>query len=73
MHILGEYMSQYQKSPLMGQMMNKPLLISSIIEHAARYFGSNEIVSRRAEGDMHRYNYSECHQRAKKLANAFRL
>lgn len=65
-------MSQYQKSPLMGQMMSKPLLISSIIEHAARHFGSNEIVSRRAEGDIHRYNYSQCHQRAKKLANAFR-
>lgn len=65
-------MSQYQKSPLMGQMMSKPLLISSIIEHAARHFGSNEIVSRRTEGDIHRYNYSQCHQRAKKLANAFR-
>ena len=65
-------MSQYQKSPLMGQMMSKPLLISSIIDHAARHFGNNEIVSRRAEGDMHRYNYSQCHQRAKKLANAFR-
>lgn len=65
-------MSHYQKSPLIGQMMSKPLLISSIIEHAARHFGSNEIVSRRAEGDMHRYNYRECHQRSKKLANAFR-
>lgn len=65
-------MSQYQKSPLMGQMMSKPLLISSIIEHAARHFGNNEIVSRRTEGDMHRYTYGECHQRAKKLANAFR-
>ncbi|MDO8653524.1 MAG: 3-(methylthio)propionyl-CoA ligase [Undibacterium sp.] len=64
-------MSEYQKSPLMGQMMSKPLLISSIIEHADRFFGQNEIVSRRVEGDIHRYNYSECHQRAKKLANAF--
>lgn len=65
-------MSQYQKSPLMGQMMSKPLLISSIIEHADRHFGKNEIVSRRVEGDIHRYNYRECHQRSKKLANAFR-
>ena len=65
-------MSEYQKSPLMGQMMSKPLLISSIIEHAARHFGGNEIVSRRTEGDIHRYTYRECHQRAKKLANAFR-
>ncbi|QJQ05036.1 fatty-acid--CoA ligase [Undibacterium piscinae] len=65
-------MSEYQKSPLMGQMMSKPLLISSIIEHADRHFGSNEIVSRRVEGDIHRYNYRECHKRSKKLANAFR-
>jgi acyl-CoA synthetase (AMP-forming)/AMP-acid ligase II len=63
-------MSEYQKSPLMGQMMSKPLLISSIIEHADRHFGKNEIVSRRVEGDIHRYTYRDCHLRSKKLANA---
>lgn len=63
-------MSAYPKSPLMGQMMEKPMLISSIIEHADRYFGTSEIVSRRVEGDIHRYNYSQCHQRSKQLANA---
>jgi fatty-acyl-CoA synthase len=54
----------------MGQMMSQPLLISSIIKHADRYFGKNEIVSRRVEGDIHRYTYHDCHVRAKKLANA---
>ncbi|MFZ6748011.1 3-(methylthio)propionyl-CoA ligase [Undibacterium sp. Ren11W] len=63
-------MTVYPKSPLMGQMMSKPLLISSIIEHADRHFGGNEIVSRRVEGDIHRYTYHDCHSRAKKLANA---
>jgi acyl-CoA synthetase (AMP-forming)/AMP-acid ligase II len=63
-------MTAYPKSPLMGQMMSKPLLISSIIEHADRHFGGNEIVSRRVEGDIHRYTYHDCHIRAKKLANA---
>ena len=63
-------MVEYPKSPLMGQMMDQPLLISSIIEHADRYFGSNEIVSRRVEGDLHRYTYRDCHKRAKQLANA---
>lgn len=58
------------QSPLMGQMMQKPLLISSFIEHADRYFGRNEIVSRRVEGDIHRYDYRRCHQRAKQFANA---
>jgi acyl-CoA synthetase (AMP-forming)/AMP-acid ligase II len=63
-------MSEYPRSPLMGQMMSEPLLISSIIKHADRYFGKNEIVSRRVEGDIHRYTYHDCHVRAKKLANA---
>jgi fatty-acyl-CoA synthase len=63
-------MSQYPKSPLMGQMMNQPLLISNIIRHADRYYGKSEIVSRRVEGDFHRYTYTDCHRRARQLANA---
>ena len=55
---------------LMGQMMSAPLLISSIIRHAARYYGSTEIVSRRTEGDLHRYTYRECELRARKVAQA---
>ncbi len=63
-------MLQYPASPLMGQMMSQPLLISSIIVHADRYFGGNEIVSRRVEGDIHRYTYRDCHKRSRQLANA---
>jgi fatty-acyl-CoA synthase len=63
-------MSEFPKSPLMGQMMNQPLLISSIIKHADRYYGSNEIVSRRVEGDIHRYTYRDCHKRSRQMANA---
>ena len=63
-------MSPYPKSPLMGQMMNQPLLISGIIEHADRYCGDTQIVSRRVEGDIHRYTYHDCHRRARQLANA---
>ncbi|SOY43487.1 3-(methylthio)propionyl-CoA ligase [Cupriavidus taiwanensis] len=55
---------------LMGQMMSAPLLISSIIKHAARYYGSTEIVSRRTEGDLHRHTYRDCELRARKLAQA---
>jgi len=50
--------------------MSMPLLISSIIKHAARYHGDTEVVSRRIEGDLHRYNYRECELRAKQLVNA---
>ncbi len=63
-------MKQYPKSPLMGQMMNQPLLISRLINHADRYHSETEIVSRRVEGDIHIYSYSDCHKRSKKLANA---
>lgn len=55
---------------LMGQMMGEPLLISSIIRHAARYYADTEIVSRRTEGDLHRYTYRDCELRARKLAQA---
>jgi fatty-acyl-CoA synthase len=54
----------------MGQMMSQPLLISSIIEHADRQFANSEIVSRRVEGDIHRYTYRDCHKRARQMANA---
>ena len=40
---------------LPGLMQDAPLLISSIIEHAATYHGDTEIVSRTVEGGIHRY------------------
>ncbi|WP_332852210.1 3-(methylthio)propionyl-CoA ligase [Duganella sp. S19_KUP01_CR8] len=60
----------YPQSPLMGQMMNQPLLVSSILDFAARHYGNSEIVSQRVEGDLHRYTFRDCQQRAKRLANA---
>jgi 3-(methylthio)propionyl---CoA ligase len=55
---------------MLGQMMEMPLLISSILEHAARHHGDTEIVSRRIEGDIHRYTYRQCLARTKQLANS---
>jgi fatty-acyl-CoA synthase len=60
----------YPQSPLMGQMMDQPLLVSSILQFAARHFPGSLIVSRRIEGDLHRYTYRDCHERARRLANA---
>jgi acyl-CoA synthetase (AMP-forming)/AMP-acid ligase II len=60
----------YPQSPLMGQMMDQPLLISGILEFAARHYANSEIVSQRVEGDLHRYTFRECHLRARQLANA---
>ena len=53
-------------------MMQRPLLISSLLEHAAKNFGDTEIVSRTVEGEIHRYNYRDANRRAKQLANALR-
>jgi fatty-acyl-CoA synthase len=55
---------------LHGLMMQTPLLISSLIKHADRFHPDAEIVSRRVEGDLHRYTYSDCHDRAARLADA---
>jgi 3-(methylthio)propionyl---CoA ligase len=56
---------------LMGQMMEMPLMISALIKHAARHSADTEIVSKRTEGDIHRYTYKDCELRARKLAQAF--
>ncbi len=55
---------------MLGLMQSQPLLISSLIESAARHHGDTEIVSRRVEGDIHRYTYRDLSARAKCLANA---
>ena len=56
---------------MQGLMMDQPLLISTILQQAARHFPEVEIVSRRVEGDIHRYTYAACHDRALRLADAF--
>ena len=56
--------------PLMGQMMDMPLMISSLLVHAARHSADTEIVSKRVEGDLHRYSYKDAELRARKLALA---
>ncbi|WP_417588227.1 3-(methylthio)propionyl-CoA ligase [Pararhodobacter oceanensis] len=55
---------------MLGQMMSQPLLISSLLVHAERHHGDREIVSRRVEGDIHRYTYRDLASRARRLANA---
>ena len=55
---------------MQGLMQNQPLLISSMIEFAAHYHGTTEVVSRRVEGDIHRTTWAAVRQRAKQLAQA---
>ena len=53
-----------------GLMMDQPLLISSLLEFAARNHAGSEIVSRSVEGPIHRYTMADSHHRAKQLAQA---
>ena len=54
---------------MLGNMMQQPLLISSLLQHAERHHGDTEIVSRRVEGDIHRYTYADLAHRSRRLAN----
>ena len=54
---------------LTGMMMDRPLLISSIIEYAAEVHGQTPVVSQTVEGPIHRSTYREIRARASRLAH----
>jgi len=56
--------------PQPGLMMNRPLLISGILEHGAAQFGEQEVVSRETHGPLHRSTYADVARRSRQLANA---
>ena len=53
-----------------GLMMQQPLLISTLLMHAERHHGEQQIVSRRVEGDLHRTTYRDLAARSRRMANA---
>jgi 3-(methylthio)propionyl---CoA ligase len=55
---------------MLGLMQQHPLLISSLLVHAERHHGDQEIVSRRVEGDIHRTTYAALARRSRQLAKA---
>src|SRR5215203_3435530 len=62
--------AHWRQSMLQGLMMQTPLLISSLLEHADRHHADTAIVSRTLEGGIHRSTYRQLHRRARQLANA---
>ena len=56
---------------MFGNMMEDQLLVSGVLEHAIRNNSKTEIVSKRVEGDIHRYTFDASARRSKKLASAF--
>ena len=61
---------------MLSSMMNRPLLISSLLDHATRCHADTEIVSRTIESgtrfELHRSTYREAATRSKRLANALK-
>jgi fatty-acyl-CoA synthase len=55
---------------MLGLMMNRPLLISTIAEHAEKFHGDREIVSVTMDNPGHRYTIREAMARTRQLANA---
>jgi fatty-acyl-CoA synthase len=53
-----------------GLMMDTPLLISSIAEHAANFHGNREIVSVTGDNPRHRCTIGDAINRSRQLANA---
>lgn len=54
---------------MIGNMMFQPLLISSLIEHAATYHADTEIISKNTDGSMTHTNWGQVAQNAKRFAN----
>ena len=55
---------------MLGSMMDTPLLISSLMDHAEKNFPEQEIVSVAADNPNHRYTFHDAFKRTRQLANA---
>ena len=55
---------------MLGQMMQMPLTISSLVAHAARYHGQTEIVSVNTGGGTERTTWGQVDGNARRLASA---
>ena len=53
-----------------GLMMNYPLTLAQILEHAHRVHGSKQVITLLPDQTLHRYNYTALYERVKRLANA---
>ena len=54
---------------LQSLMQHRPLMISSIMEFAERWYPDVEVVSRTTEGPIHRYTYKDMGSRTRRLAS----
>src|SRR4051812_16674123 len=57
---------------MQGLMQDWPLLVHRVLDHAARWHGERQVVSRSVEGPIHRISYRDLDRRARVLADAAR-
>ncbi len=55
---------------MFGAMMNYPLTLVQILEHAHRIHGDKRVHTQLPNGKVHTYNYDTLYRRVKQLANA---
>lgn len=54
---------------LSGLMMDYPLTLDTILEHANRLYAHKGITTKLPDGSLHRYTYADFYKRVKRLAN----
>ncbi|MDP1632190.1 MAG: long-chain-fatty-acid--CoA ligase [Caulobacter sp.] len=55
---------------MQGLMQQSALTVDTILDHAKRWHGEREVVSRSVEGPIVRTTYAQLHERARRLSNA---
>ena len=53
-----------------GLMMDHPLTLAQILEHAYRIHADKQVITLLPNGSLHRYDYATLYERVKRLANA---
>ena len=54
---------------MQGLMMDYPLTLDAILEHARRFYPEKRILTKLPSGEMHEYDFLTLYKRSKKLAN----
>jgi fatty-acyl-CoA synthase len=58
---------------MLGLMQRQPLMISAVLRHAARHHGGTEIVSKDADGAIHRTTWVGLERRARQLVRVLTM
>src|SRR6185369_16446909 len=66
----GKPQKPFRRNDMLGSMQDWPLVVPSILDHAARFHGEREMVTRTVEGPLARTTYSQLHSRARRVAKA---